>query len=238
MDFLRMEGEANFLMLLPRAQRQGLRDYWYRGADDAAKARVHGSVYRFEGESGVRYEPGDALPQLYRQLQARLSPVLQPRFSLDQEPDSALRRDLQQLAAVRGASLSWFPQAVVLRVDTPGREARWFSVLRNTGHLNVSTLLREQAMLAPDENTLTVVPGFIGAYPNALMRTTPADLPALTRRVATMASEADYRALADRHVIRRTDPGFWAASDALMDAYRQWSPTEAGLFDYGRLENR
>jgi hypothetical protein len=39
-------------------------------------------------------------------------------------------------------------------------------------------------------------------------------------------------------VIRRTDPGFWAASDALMDAYRQWSPTEAGLFDYGRLENR
>jgi hypothetical protein len=238
MDFLRMEGEANFLMLLPRAQRQGLRDHWYRGADDAAKARVHGSLYRFEGESGVRYEPGDALPQLYRQLQARLSPVLQPRFSLDQEPDSALRRDLQQLAAVRGASLSWFPQAVVLRVDTPGREARWFSVLRNTGHLNVSTLLREQAMLAPDENTLTVVPGFIGAYPNALMRTTPADLPALTRRVATLASEADYRALADRHVIRRTDPGFWAASDALMDAYRQWSPTEAGLFDYGRLENR
>ena len=238
MDFLRMEGEANFLMLLPRDQRQRWRDHWYRGADDAAKARVHGSVYRFDGESGVRYAPGDAMPQLYRHLQNHLAPALSPRFSLEQEPDAALRRNLQQLAAVRGASLSWFPQAVVLRVDTPGRPARWFSVLRNTGHLNVSTLLREQAMLAPDENTLTVVPGFIGAYPNALMRTTPAELPELTRRVATLASEADYRALADRHVIRRTDPAFWVASDALMDAYRQWSPAEAGLFDYGRLENR
>ena len=56
--------------------------------------------------------------------------------------------------------------------------------------------------------------------------------------MATLAGEADYRALADHHGIRRTDPGFWAASDALMQAYRQAAPTEAGLLDYGRLQNR
>jgi hypothetical protein len=39
-------------------------------------------------------------------------------------------------------------------------------------------------------------------------------------------------------VIRRTSPAFWAASDALVDAYAQWSPLEAGLFDYNRLDNR
>jgi hypothetical protein len=238
MDFLRMEGEANLLMLLPRAQRAALRDHWYRGADDQAKARVHGSVYRFDGESGVPYAPGDALPQLFQQLRGHLSPVLGPRFDIDTESDPALRQGLRQLAAVRGASLSWWPQAVVLRVDAPGRPARWFSVLRNTGHLNVSTLLRERAMLAPDENTLTVVPGFIGAYPNAILHSSVADLPALARRAATLASEGDYRALADRHAVRRTDPAFWATSDALIDAYQRWAPAEAGLFDYGRLENR
>ncbi len=238
MDFLRMEGEANFLMLLPRDQRAALRDHWYRGADDQAKARVHGSVYRFDGESGVSYQPGDALPQLFGQLRGHLSPVLGTRFALDSEPDLALRQGLRQLAAVRGASLSWWPQAVVLRVDAPAQPPRWFSVLRNTGHLNVSTLLREQAMLAPDENTLTVVPGFIGAYPNAILHSTVGELPALARRAATLASEADYRALADRHAVRRTDPAFWATSDALIDAYQRWAPAEAGLFDYGRLENR
>jgi Fatty acid cis/trans isomerase (CTI) len=63
-------------------------------------------------------------------------------------------------------------------------------------------------------------------------------LPALTQAIAGLASETDYRALADRFVIRRTAPDFWAASDAMHDAYQRWSPGEAALFDLSRLENR
>ena len=92
--------------------------------------------------------------------------------------------------------------------------------------------------MLPDENTLTVVPGFIGAYPNAIYHATPAELPALANAIERLASEADYRALADRFVIRRTNPEFWTASDALIEAYARWAPLEAGLFDYSRLENR
>jgi hypothetical protein len=44
--------------------------------------------------------------------------------------------------------------------------------------------------------------------------------------------------MADRFAVRRTHPDFWATSDALMQAYAQWSPLEAGLLDYNRLENR
>jgi hypothetical protein len=152
--------------------------------------------------------------------------------------DSALRHNLQRLSSVRGASLSWLPPAVMLRVDDPPRAPRYFSLLRNAGHANVSHLLNEKAELLPGENTLTVVPGFIGAYPNALYRATPAELPALTAAIGKLASEADYRALADRFAIRRSSLAFWAASDALIDAYAQWAPLEAGLFDYNRLENR
>jgi hypothetical protein len=32
MDFLRMEGESNFLSLLPVASRKPIVDFWYRGA--------------------------------------------------------------------------------------------------------------------------------------------------------------------------------------------------------------
>jgi len=238
MDFLRMEGEANFLMLLPRDQREALRNHWYRGATPDVTERVLGSKFRFDAETGIPYEPGDAQPQLYRMLQRHLGPVLDTRFDLQREADPAVRQALQQLAGVRGESLRWWPETVVLRVDAPPHAARYYTVLRNTGHFNVATLLRESAALAPGEQTLTVVPGFIGAHPNALMRSTVAELPALARRVATLAGEADYRALADQHGIRRTDPGFWAASDALMQAYRQAAPTEAGLLDYGRLQNR
>jgi hypothetical protein len=164
--------------------------------------------------------------------------VLSPRFDLASVPDAGLRQSLQTLSALRGSSLAWLPEAVVLRIDDPRQAPRYFSVLRNTAHANVAHLIESRDELLPAEHTLTVVPGFIGAYPNAILHATPADLPALTAAIAGLAAESDYRALADRFVIRRTDPTFWAASDALAEAYKRWSPLEAGLLDFNRLENR
>ena len=238
MDFMRMEGESNFLMLLPQASRAGIRDHWYRGASEKTKAYVAGERNRFEAETGIAYRSSDPQRELYGLLQQRLAPALNKRFDLAGVQDATLRRSLQALSSVRGAALDWLPEATLLRIDEAGREPRYFSLLRDTGHSNVAHLLEQRDMLLPAENMLTVVPGFIGAYPNAILRATPAQLPALTSALSALSSEADYRAFADRYVIRRTDPNFWAASDALAEAYRKWSPLEAGLFDYNRLENR
>jgi hypothetical protein len=238
MDFMRMEGESNFLIFLPKAARQPTRDYWYRGASAQAKSYVDGSRDNFAAETGVEFRSQDPQREFYELLSRRLAPVLGPRFELASVADAGLREQLQKLAAVRGASLQWLPEAVVLRVDATPNAPQYFSLLRDTGHRNVSYLIREKGELVPDEDTLTVVPGFIGAYPNAILRATPAELPALTAAIGTLASQADYGRLADRFVIRRTSAAFWPASDALAAAYRQWSPLEAGLFDYNRLDNR
>lgn len=244
MDFLRMEGEANFLLLLPRAERQPLRDAWYRGVSDEVKQRVLGGPYRFDVETGIAYPPGTPPQQhLYRLLHQRLSPVLAHRFELNAHtvPDEPERHGLLQLAQVQGASLQWWPEMVLLRVEPPAGSAaapRTYSLLRNTAHRNVSTLLRERFMLEPQDNSLTVVPGFIGAYPNAVLRLRADELPALTAALRGLNSEASYRALANRWAVRRTDPQFWAVSDALMDAYQHWDAAEAGLLDWSRLENR
>jgi hypothetical protein len=238
MDFMRMEGETNFLTLLPEAARGPARDFWYRGASADTKSYVDGSKGKIEVESGITFRSKDPQRELYGLLARRLAPVLGPRFDLAGVADVALRQPLQRLAAVRGPSLSWFPEAVVLRVDDAPRAAQYFSLLRNTGHSNVSHVVERAADLLPGENTLTVVPGFVAAYPNAIYRATKAELPALVAGIGALTSEADYRALADRFVIRRTSADFWAAADAVQAAYRQWSPLEAGLLDYGRLDNR
>jgi hypothetical protein len=127
---------------------------------------------------------------------------------------------------------------LLLRVDGPPRPARYFTLLRNTGHSSVSHVFTESQAILPRENTLTVVPGFIGAYPNALYAVARDGLPDFRSAIAGLTSEADYRALADRHALRRTRPDFWEHSDALQDAHAAWAPVEAGLFDYNRLENR
>jgi Fatty acid cis/trans isomerase (CTI) len=152
--------------------------------------------------------------------------------------DARLRAELQSLAGLKGASLSWLPEMSVLRIDGGGGGPRHVTLLRNTAHANVAHLAREKSELRPEENTLTVVPGFIGAYPNAIYRLDAGDLRSLREAIAGLASEADYRKLADRFALRRTNPQFWAASDALHDAYGAWAPLEAGLFDYNRLQNR
>ena len=48
MDFLRMEGETGFLMLLPPEARERERQYWYRGADDEVMQYM--VLPRFESE--------------------------------------------------------------------------------------------------------------------------------------------------------------------------------------------
>jgi len=237
MDFMRMEGEFNFLVLLPKAARQPTADYWYRGASDEVKEYVYGSNASFDRETGIDFRTNDPQRELYGMLQARLAPVLAPRFDLSTVADEGLRRELQALAAVRGASTAWLPELAFVRVEDPPRPPQYFTLIRNTAHSNVTHLIEKKELL-PAENTLTVVPGFIGAYPNAVYRLRRADLPALTAAIRGLGSEDDYRKLADRFAIRHTDPAFWAASDAMNDAYTRARPLEAGLFDLNRLENR
>jgi hypothetical protein len=238
MDFLRMEGEFNFLSFLPQAERERLRDHWYRGAKQEVKDYVYGRRQHFDRETDIAYRSKDPQGELYGLLQARLGPALAKRFGLDAVDDPALRRELEALGRLRGETLAWLPEVALLRVDEPPRPARYFTLLRNTGHSNVSHVFTERQEILPAENTLTVVPGFIGAYPNALYAVPRGDLPGLRNAIAGLASEADYRALADRYAIRRTRPDFWEHSDALQEAHAAWAPVEAGLFDYNRLENR
>ena len=103
-------------------------------------------------------------------LKAKLAPVLGTRFDIDRHAPPALRAPLHELERVRGASLQWLPESALLVVETPGRRQRTFSLLRNTAHASVSHLLGERSELRPDEDTLTVVPGVIGSYPNAFYR--------------------------------------------------------------------
>ena len=242
MDFMRIKGEFNFLVLLPQRVRESTALYWYRGASGEARDYVYGQYAHLDVDSAVPYRSDDPQRELYQLLARRLAPVLNSRFDLAGVADERLRAELESLAQVKGAPLSLLPEMSVLRVDGLADAAsdgpRWFTLLRNTAHANVAHLAREHSELLPQEDTLTVVPGFIGAYPNAIYTSRVADLPAFRAMLAGLATPADYRAFADRFAVRRTNPQFWAASDALHEAYGAWAPLEAGLFDYNRLQNR
>ena len=134
-------------------------------------------------------------------------------------------------------ALQWIPEATLLVVEEADGTPSTFSLLRDTGHANVSNLV-EGKELRPDENTLTVVPGVVGSYPNAFYRARAAELPALAAAMRALRSEQDYDAFTRRWSVRRNNPVFWAFSDDLHARYSRDQTLEAGVLDYSRLENR
>lgn len=238
MDFLRMEGESNFINLLPRAARPGVVAHWYRQARPAALEQMQTLALTGTHESAIPFKTADPKTELLSLLAKRIGPALPQRWALQQEPNASLRRDLAQLAALRGPSLGWLPATLFMEVSEVAGPPRYFSLLRELGHLNMTRLLREEGELLPAENALTVANGLIGAYPNVLLRVKASEVAEFSAAVAALSSEADYRRLADRWAVRRSNPDFWAASDALHRARPRLAGPDGGLFDYNRLENR
>ncbi|MEN3112091.1 fatty acid cis/trans isomerase [Uliginosibacterium paludis] len=239
MDFLRMEGEFNFIAMLPMADRVAVRDYWYRNASSRVKDHVYGRYAHFNRETGLSFKGGQRPEhELMTMLAGHVGKALPTQHLLSSEPDTALRKALEALASVSGKSLVWMPEASLLRIEDSGQTPRNLSLLRNTAHRNITMLLREDKTLLPDEFTLDVVPGFVSVYPNAFYRLSRAELPEFTRRVAELTSEADYRALIERFGVRRTSNDFWALSDRFNADYLRSEPIEAGILDLNRYENR
>ena len=239
MDFLRMEGEMTFLALLPRDDRNAVRDRWYRGASDDVKAYLNGSKAYFSENTGIHYRSRDALAELYGLWKAHLTPVLDHRYDLVQKrPTDPNKARLKKLAALQGRTISYLPESSFLTVRGADGHERHYTLIRNSAHSNISELFSEQERRLPDEDSLLVARGFIGAYPNAFYRVPSNELASFVSLISNLRSEQEYAELAERFAVRRTDGRFWAHSDALYDAYRRAEPVEAALFDYNRFENR
>lgn len=239
MDFLRMEGEQNFLTLLPLEDRQAVLDRWYRGRSEPHIRQFAEAAAYFPKESGMRYRTGDHLGELYRALQQRMAPVRDS--ALDWRSNGWTAREVahfQRLNAVRGIAASLMPENSLLAVRQPGGRVHVVSLVRNSAHSNVAELFREAARRLPEEDTLLALDGVVGAYPNAFYVVDPAELAGFADAVGGLASEADLVRLTERYGVRRTDPRFWPLSDAIHAEWRRTAPREAAVLDYSRLENR
>jgi len=238
MDFLRMEGELNFLALLPSGDRQTALDHWYRGRKKAQNDYFADVSSYFPADSAERYQTAEPLEELYGKLRQRLAPVRER--SLDWEGSDLSDAQLTQvrrLSQIKGLPASHMPEMSLLLLERPGLHPRIVSLIKNTAHSNVAQLFGEEKRLLPKEDTLLAIDGVAGAYPNAIYALNADKLPDFTDAVASLGGKADLVKLSERYGVRRTDPRFWPTSDALHAAWRRVAPREAAILDYSRLDN-
>lgn len=237
MDFLRMEGEANFLELIPQKHRRKIHEHWYRDADKRVREYVFGEDFNSTLDTKIRYTSEDTKSELFDLLDEHTNGSRESLFSY-QNISTPSRHQLQRLDEFQGESVSILPQQFLLMVKNPDGESNIYSIISNSAHSNISHLFGEEKRRLPAEDDITVAKGFIGTYPNTFFAVEAEKLVGFVDAVLGLKTEQDYFELKSQYGIRRTDPDFWAFSDAVYELYKSVNPIEAGLLDYNRLENR
>lgn len=252
MDLMRLEAENNFLSLLPARERKATHDLWNRGALGQWHAALYNPYYGYGPDSQIAFKTQDHRQELFSLIQAKAehaTPALDgfdacPAGDCRRSAPSALEqdaaRDLEPLNHLQGGGIRYLPELSFIRVhganDGPdGGEV--FSLVKNEALSNVSLLFLEEERRLPQEDNLTLVPGFVGSFPNFFFDLDRRDVAAFAQAVRAVRSAADAEALAARYGIRRSHPGFWDYSDFFNQRYRARHPVSAGWFDLNRYDN-
>lgn len=242
MDFLRMEGEYHFLLYLPKEAATQEVEFWYRDKESNVEAFLDALHARDYEVTGIDYQTQQPKKEFFNRVKQAFGEAVIAPDPINPTPHASevkpYQKLLQDLAAVKGMPLEYLPEQSLMRLRLSEGGVRLISLIRNRAHSNVAQLFNEKDRFIPEEQTLTVAEGIIGAYPNAFFDVAEEDLERFVSGVAKLASEQSYGQLLGQFGIRRTNPQFWEFSDAVHALYFQRAPIDSGFLDYNRLENR
>ncbi len=248
MDHLRMQSENLFLAFLPEDRRESIRASWYVGADKKHSYRSDNLRSLGHGTQ-IQYQTDDPKTELLEMLLARSPQVSGPPDLLNrctQPPcdrkratslERKVERTLQSLAGVRGPWVATLPELMLLRVRSGEQGRAVYTLIHNRAHTNVASLFGEDDRLVPEEDTLTIVPGYLGSYPNFLFDVETSQIGEFAAMLAEVTTPDELESVVDRWGMRRTATAYWQTFDWIHDDFHRRDPTEYGLFDLARYEN-
>jgi hypothetical protein len=250
MDHLRMQSEIIFLGFLPADLRKEMRASWYVGATREFDYAIVNKLRTLDHGTQIRFSSDDPKAELLEMIEAQAGAAAGPPDLLNRcgEPPCAragadpvergVEGELERIASRRGEWVRLLPEVSFVRVTTGvARSDLLYTLVHNVSHRNVAFMFDEEERLVPEDDTVSVVRGHFGAYPNFFFEVRASDLGAFVDELAAMRAEADLTALVDRYGIRRTSPRFWQTADWLNADFARSDPVQAGIYDLNRYDN-
>ena len=253
-DLIRNGAEQNMLRFIPPASREALYAHWYQGG-----AKLKHEITYVDPDLSTPVAMPYAEASDNNAVMARFSELLMQHTTQVSGPADTLNRCpsgdcprpnisdaqqqleslLQPLARADGASLPvipLLPEVTFLRV-TEG-EQRWvYTLLHNRAHASVAFMYGEESRFLPEEDTLTLLEGTQGSYPNFSFDVRLSELSDFIAALSAVKEQEALHAVADRWGVRRTHPQFWEIMADLRRSNEQAKPVEAGLLDLNRYQN-
>jgi len=250
MDFLRMEGEANFLSYMPPSVRLNIFKSWYIGD----KTIEQQDRYNINRGSGVRYKTkyykNEFIEKvvdhhILKEVGIKFDPI--NYFRTDQHPPKMpktfhnyadFKRGLQALTAPGRGFLRQISDYDInllhLRVDMPNGKSRVSTMVINRWHDNVNSLFGEEKRLDSKKDTFDFIPYSVGSYPNIFVVINYKDLPDFFDLIENFDGSEKYQKKIKKYFVNRADKRFWKIFDWFQKNFNESDPIEAGLYDLNR----
>ena len=251
MDFLRIEGELNFLNYMPREQRLSMLRSWYIGDDSIDKFK-----YIALDTIGNTLEYKTPYPKylfIKTLLDKRILKTTEIYFDklnfknpMDPQPKmpKVYRSVEDYMQAARAISLpgSGFisymtdrgANNIFLRIDMPDGTFITRNLVINRWHDNVNSLFDEEGRLNPKKDTMDILDQNIGSYPNVFVVVKFEDLADfLDLMKYTSGSSSDIKRM-KKYFISRSDKDFWNIYMWFQEHFYEKDPIQAGLYDLNR----
>ena len=248
MDFLRMEGENNFLSFLPKDNRKEIRAEWYKGARAEFKNYLQNPLQGLDRNTGIVYRTDDPKKEFIEKILEHVGPAAGADDYLNRCPEENCvdkksgpfeqKADLalQKATMIRGPQIQVVPDVTFIRVVTGNQDNDLaYTVIRNKALSNNSFLFSENRRRIVDDDTLTLVKGHVGSYPNSFCRVHLEQIDDFVDDYLKIRDQLSYYNFTGKYSVKRTSPNFWEEADWHYKKYLKDQPIEAGLFDMYRF---
>jgi hypothetical protein len=250
MDFLRMEGEANFLSYLPKKDRLPLFKSWYIGDKQIEEKTDHLLDRGTKINYRTPYPKGEFIEKVVKKHILKSTGIAFDSTNYYKEGEHPPRmpktfrtyKDFKQGARSLTAAGMGFVKYITdnganlfhLRIILPKGENRVNTLVVNRWHDNVNSLFGEESRLDSSKDTIDIIKGSVGSYPNLFAVVHYKDLPDFFDLIANFDGSERYLKKIEKYFISRSDPKFWETFDWFQAHFEHADPLNAGLYDLNR----
>ena len=250
MDFLRIEGEANFLAFLPQKERAKIFRSWYIGNDAAedikeiapdyvSNVRYGGTHYKQEFieqvvEKHLRKASEIAFDSNYLHLGETAPDALPEHYTRDADYLRALRVVSRPGTAFMQLINSYNANVALIHVARKEKEDLVYSIVINRWHDNVNALFGEDDRLDPSKDTADFIKGSVGSYPNFFLVVKEEELPDFFDLLEHYEDTPAYRDRLLHYGVARNDLDFWKEYDWFQAYFDAKEPLQSGMYDLNR----
>jgi len=253
-DYIRMEGELNFLDYMPKKRRLGMFKSWYIGDDDIQELEFD---FTGDRETAVKYdskyvrgefienivnnrilkETGIEFDSINYYSEGQTPPGMPKEFTTEED----LRNGFRSLTAPGTGFINYVTDnhinIALLHIIMPNKKDLVGSIIINRWHDNVNSMFNGE-VASPEHDSIDFVKGYIGSYPNLFAKVEYKDLPEFFDVLKNFDGSLKYKLKFKKYFISRDDPEFWKTFDWFQNDFNKSDPVQAGLFDLNRYYDR